>query len=65
MYLNTEVRKGISSFATLASQEEVADGVKRLESDIKNGSFKRKSINYVSDLGDYLFIIAEKPGATV
>mgnify|MGYP001443612879 CR=1 FL=1 len=61
IYLLPEVRAGISSFASMASPEEVEHGIKRLESDIRDGTFRTKALKYGSDLGDYMFVIAEKP----
>jgi SAM-dependent methyltransferase len=63
IYIKSEVRDGISSFAALASREEIENGVKNLELDIRNGSFRDKTSKYVSRLGDYMFVIAEKRDA--
>jgi hypothetical protein len=60
IYLRPEVRNGISSFASLASDDEVYKGTKKLEEDIKSGIFKQRSKSYVSELGDYLYVVAEK-----
>lgn len=60
-----EVRNGISSFASLASDDEIQKGIKKLEEDIRTGLFLKKSLNYVSELGDYLYVIAKKPESFV
>ena len=60
IYLRPEVRNGISSFASLASEVEVNEGIKKLEEDLKSGVFKQRAKSYVSELGDYLYVIAEK-----
>jgi ubiquinone/menaquinone biosynthesis C-methylase UbiE len=65
IYTRPEVREGISSFAALANREEVEAGVERLEFDIKSGVFREKSLSYVSDRGDYLFVVAKKPESIV
>ncbi|SEB56116.1 class I SAM-dependent methyltransferase [Paenibacillus sp. GP183] len=65
IYLRPEVRNGISSFASLACEDEVNEGTKKLEEDLKSGIFKQRSKSYVSELGDYLYIVAEKPHSFV
>jgi ubiquinone/menaquinone biosynthesis C-methylase UbiE len=60
IYLKPVVRNGISSFAALAGDDEVKEGIKKLEGDIRSGAFKQKLKRYISDLGDYLFVVAEK-----
>lgn len=60
IYLNQEVRRGISSFAALSSDDEIDKGIKQLEEDMKSDKFIKKVSKYVSELGDYLFVVAEK-----
>lgn len=60
LYLKPEVRAGISSFASLARKEEVDSGIRKLEAEISNGSFRSTALKYVSESGDYLFVVAEK-----
>jgi ubiquinone/menaquinone biosynthesis C-methylase UbiE len=60
IYLNPKVRAGISTFANLASQEEIHTGCTRLKSDIESGRIKEVVDQYSSDLGDYIFVVAEK-----
>jgi ubiquinone/menaquinone biosynthesis C-methylase UbiE len=60
IYLDEAVRKGISSFAALANAEEVCIGLLKLQSDLEGGKFIDIKNSYNNDLGDYLFIVAEK-----
>ncbi|WP_234410392.1 hypothetical protein [Caldalkalibacillus mannanilyticus] len=60
MYLDPKVRSGISTFANLASQEEIEEGCRRLQQDIMDGKIKSILNTYSSDHGDYAFIVAEK-----
>ncbi|WP_342329003.1 class I SAM-dependent methyltransferase [Pedobacter sp. FW305-3-2-15-E-R2A2] len=60
MYLDPEIRKGISSFSDLAQADEISSGLELLERDIKS-----QKINIVRDrfddrMGDYLFIVLSK-----
>jgi ubiquinone/menaquinone biosynthesis C-methylase UbiE len=60
LYLNPNVRKGISSFSALANQKEVQRGLKQLEQDITTNDIQEIIAKYENDKGDYLYIIAEK-----
>jgi ubiquinone/menaquinone biosynthesis C-methylase UbiE len=60
LYFKEEVRKGISSFSLLANLNEVTHGLIKLRSDISSGAFNKIKNKYTKDLGDYLFIKAEK-----
>lgn len=60
MYLDPNVRAGISTFARLASQDEIDAGCTRLKADIGNGRIHEILERYSSDLGDYSFVVAEK-----
>ena len=60
LYFAEEIRKGISSFSALSHAEEVNQGLSALYEDIKTGKFKEILSKYNNDLGDYLFIVAEK-----
>jgi SAM-dependent methyltransferase len=62
LYLNPQVRNGISSFSALANEEEVATGLKQLEDDIVSDKISNIIKQYSNDLGDYLFVVAEKWG---
>ena len=60
LYLNEEIRKGISSFSSLANAEEVKLGLSQLESDINLNKFEDVKMEFDNDSGDYLFISAQK-----
>jgi SAM-dependent methyltransferase len=60
MYFNENIRRGISSFTALAKSLEVKNGLERLYSDFKSGIWNGIKEKYENDLGDYLFIVAEK-----
>ncbi len=60
LYLNPMVRKGISSFSALANQDEVRSGLTTLEEDISTGKIANIIQEYKNDIGDYLYIIAQK-----
>jgi ubiquinone/menaquinone biosynthesis C-methylase UbiE len=60
LYLDAEVRKGISSFSALANAGEVEQGLSKLKSDLETGRFEAVKEQFENDLGDYLFIIAQK-----
>lgn len=60
MYFEARIRNGISSFSSLANQEEVTSGLLRLKSDMQSGRFETIRKRYENTLGDYLFIVLEK-----
>jgi hypothetical protein len=60
MYLNPNVRAGISTFANITSQEEMHTGCTRLKTDIESGRIQEVMDQYSSELGDYIFVVAEK-----
>ena len=60
LYLDEEIRKGISSFSALSNAEEVQSGLSKLRSDINLNRFKEIKEKYDNTLGDYLFITAKK-----
>ncbi|MDN5200639.1 class I SAM-dependent methyltransferase [Fulvivirgaceae bacterium BMA10] len=59
LYLNKQVRRGISSFS-LAQAKEVTSGLEKLEDDIESGIIDSIIEKYKHDEGDYLFIMAIK-----
>lgn len=59
-YFNQDFRNGISSFADLANREEVEAGLAKMREDIDSGEIKKVIRKAKNDLGDYLFILAEK-----
>ena len=60
LYLDPEVRKGISSFSALANAEEVSQGLKKLKADIRNGDIAELINAYEHTFGDYLFYYCKK-----
>ncbi len=63
IYLDSEVRRGISTFASLADPVEVDAGLSRLAADINSGGIAQVRQRFEHDGGDYLFVVAEKrPG---
>jgi len=61
MYFDENIRKGISSFSSLGNKEEVERGLSKLRADIDTGKIESFISSFDSDLGDYLFVIANKP----
>jgi ubiquinone/menaquinone biosynthesis C-methylase UbiE len=60
LYLDENIRKGISSFAAFGNLEEVEKGLVKLADDIKTNTFAAIKKQYDNDLGDYLFITLKK-----
>ncbi|MEH2308825.1 hypothetical protein [Nostoc sp.] len=60
IYLDENVRSGISTFALLASADEIAAGYQRLAADINTGRITEIVNKYENNQGDYLFVIADK-----
>jgi hypothetical protein len=60
IYLDENVRNGISSFHVSANEGEIRDGLQKLENDINSGRINEVIKNYESESGDYLFLYGEK-----
>ena len=60
LYLQTEIRRGISSFSNLANKAEVESGLRRLTEDIESGKIYEIIEKHKNEIGDYIFIIAKK-----
>ena len=60
LYLQAEIRRGISSFSNLANKDEVEKGLRRLAEDIESGKISEVIENHKNDSGDYVFIVAAK-----
>ena len=58
LYLQASIRANISSFASLATSEEIDCGVVALERDVSSGRFREVQANYNSSGGDYAFVAA-------
>ncbi|MEL7269000.1 MAG: class I SAM-dependent methyltransferase [Bacteroidota bacterium] len=61
LYFDSRIRNGISSFADLARQKEVEQGLFQLQKDIDSGAIHEVIQSYQNDMGDYIFITAQKP----
>lgn len=59
-YLDENVRRGISSFATAKNPDEVRIGLSQLREDIATGDIEAVMKKYESEVGDYLFVAAQK-----
>ncbi len=59
-YLKPEIRANASSFSAFSTPEEVEAGLVELKKDIDSGRIKDIMKQYENNLGDYLFIVAEK-----
>jgi ubiquinone/menaquinone biosynthesis C-methylase UbiE len=60
MYLHPEIRANISGFSTFAVPTEIENGLATLKQDIESGTINTIMKQYENDLGDYLFLVAEK-----
>ncbi len=60
LYLDLQVRNGISSFSSLSNKLEVEQGLLQLEDDIKSKKITKIIQDYKNDDGDYLFVVAKK-----
>lgn len=60
LYLDPEIRKGISSFSVLAHQHEVEEGIGHLHKDIQNDVFQNVAESFDNKLGDYVFVVLQK-----
>jgi len=60
LYLDPAIRNGISSFSSLANQEEVSRGLAAIEADIQSKEIEKVIQSYENDFGDYLYINSTK-----
>lgn len=60
LYLEPTFRRGISSFSSLVTPDELVTGLTKLEKDIATGGITRISEKFQSAVGDYVFIIVQK-----
>ncbi len=58
IYLDENIRSGISTFALLASADEITVGCQRLAADINTGRIQEIINKYQNNHGDYLFVVA-------
>lgn len=59
LYLDEQIRKGISSFSNLARQDEIRNGLENLNRDITTGKVDEIIRKYENETGDYLFVVAQ------
>lgn len=60
IYLDPQIRQGISSFSDMAKADEVALGLEKLQQDIETGKICRIIEEFENKDGDYLFIVSKK-----
>lgn len=60
LYLDPDVRKGISSFSALANKTEVEIGLTKLKADIDSGEINTIIQSFENDMGDYLYLLGQK-----
>ena len=60
IYLDTNVRNGISAFHLSVNENEINSGLEKLKVDIESGKINQIIDNYESNIGDYCFVVAEK-----
>jgi hypothetical protein len=58
LYLDSAIRANISSFANLASPDEVQDGLTRLTAYLRSGTFASIKARYATEEGDYAYVVA-------
>ncbi|MEM6806286.1 MAG: class I SAM-dependent methyltransferase [Bacteroidota bacterium] len=63
LYFDPQIRKGISSFSSLANRSEVEKGLIELRQDIDSGKIEEVMKNYEHDFGDYVYVLGKKPAA--
>jgi len=60
LYLDENIRKGISSFASLLNSAEREAGLERLKKDIRSGEIEAVTGEFENPSGDYLFMCFER-----
>ncbi|HNP19285.1 MAG TPA: class I SAM-dependent methyltransferase [Fulvivirga sp.] len=60
LYLDPQVRAGISSFSSLANLDEVKQGLSKLQKDLMSEEINDVMKEYENNVGDYLFIKGSK-----
>jgi len=58
LYLDTQVRANISSFARLATDAELQQGLAALAADLQSGHFASVQARYATGHGDYALVCA-------
>ncbi|TXG37229.1 class I SAM-dependent methyltransferase [Seonamhaeicola maritimus] len=60
LYFDENIRHGISSFSDLSNKVEVEYGLTNLRRDIDSSNIKKVMKSYQNNLGDYLYLVANK-----
>ena len=60
LYLDTAIRKGISSFSDLSLENEVNNGLRELERDLSSGKIQEIMESFRNEMGDYVFLKMKK-----
>ena len=60
IYLDKNIRMGISSFTSPSNSLEIEEGLLRLEMDTTNNDFEKVQSTFENKSGDYLFVVLEK-----
>jgi hypothetical protein len=61
LYLDARIRRGSSTFSSLADPKEVEEGCALLTEDIQTGRIKQVMNSYANrEEGDYMFVVARK-----
>ncbi len=60
IYFDEHIQKGISTFASMASKDEIERGLQKLRYDLDHDLFDAVRNRYENDHGDYMFIVAQK-----
>jgi ubiquinone/menaquinone biosynthesis C-methylase UbiE len=60
LYLDENIRRGISAFSAFTSNQELDMGLKKLKKDIVTGKINSIIASYENEVGDYLFYKATK-----
>ncbi|MEM8510173.1 MAG: class I SAM-dependent methyltransferase [Bacteroidota bacterium] len=63
LYFNAQIRRGISSFSSIANSAEIETGLLQLRADIDSGKIDEIITSYKNDLGDYCYVIGKKPAS--
>ena len=59
LYFDPAIRAGISTFANLATPEEMESGLRALRADLDSGRFAQIAAQHEHDDGDYVWIVAK------
>ena len=60
IYLDAQVRAGISTFALENNRDDIEVGCQKLQKDINSGEINKIIASYQCDVGDYAFLVCSK-----